>query len=99
MLLGNVGSMVFRDLQALSSALAALGTLQPRPFVSLNTIEPLVSLSNYYQQKYVWTEPSEASENLPELFTGSDLEMSLAMRISVWQALEKDLWSSSAKPR
>ena len=35
-----MGSMVFRDPQALSSALAALG--------SLNIIEPLVSLSNYY---------------------------------------------------
>ena len=45
-----MGSMVFRDPQALiiSSTLAALGTLQPRAFMSLNTIEPLVSLSTYY---------------------------------------------------
>ena len=41
-----MGSMVFRDTQALSSILAALRSLQPRAFVSLNTIEPLVSLSN-----------------------------------------------------
>ena len=33
-----MGSMVFRDPQALSSTLAALGTLQPRAFVSLNNI-------------------------------------------------------------
>ena len=43
-----MGSMVFRDPQALSSILAVLRMLQPRAFVSLNTIESLVSLSNYY---------------------------------------------------
>ena len=41
-------SMRFRDPQALSSALAALGTLQPRAFGSLNCIETLDSASNYY---------------------------------------------------
>ena len=40
--------MVFRNPQALSSALAALGTLQPRAFGFLNTVDPLVSVSNYY---------------------------------------------------
>ena len=41
-------SMLFRDPQALSSALASLGTLQPRAFRSLNRIETLDSASNYY---------------------------------------------------
>ena len=41
-------STLFRDPQARSSALAALGTLQPRPFGSLNRVETLDSVSNYY---------------------------------------------------
>ena len=41
-------STLFRDPQARSSALAALGTLQPRAFGSLNRIETLDSVSNYY---------------------------------------------------
>ena len=32
----------------ISSTLAALGTLQPRAFRFLNTVDPLVSVSNYY---------------------------------------------------
>ena len=44
--------MLFRDPQALSSALAALGTLQPRAFGSLNRIDPLNSLSTYYYSVY-----------------------------------------------
>jgi len=40
--------MAFRDPQALSSALAVLGTLQPRTFGSLNAVDPLVLSSNYY---------------------------------------------------
>ena len=43
-----MGSTLFRDPQALSSALAALGMLQPRAFGSLNRIDPLDSVSNYY---------------------------------------------------
>ncbi len=43
-----MGSKLFRDHQALSSALAALGSPQPRAFGSLNNLEPLVSMSNYY---------------------------------------------------
>ena len=43
-----MGSTVFRNPQALSSALAALGLLQPRAFGFLNTVDPLVSVSNYY---------------------------------------------------
>ena len=39
---------LFRDPQAQSSALAALGTLQPRAFGSLNRVHPLDSVSNYY---------------------------------------------------
>ena len=39
--------MVFRNPQALSSALTALGTLQPRAFGFLNIVDPLVSVSNY----------------------------------------------------
>ena len=46
--LDQTGSTVFRNPQALSSALAALGTLQPRAFRFLNTVDPLVSVSNYY---------------------------------------------------
>ena len=41
-------STLFRDPQALSSALATLGTLQPRAFGSLNRVETLDSASNYY---------------------------------------------------
>ena len=41
-------SMLFRDPQARSSALAALRTLQPRAFGSLNRVETLDSVSNYY---------------------------------------------------
>ena len=41
-------STLFRDPQARSSALAALGTLQPRAFGSLNHVETLDSVSNYY---------------------------------------------------
>ena len=41
-------STLFRDPQAQSSALAALGTLQPRAFGSLNRVETLDSASNYY---------------------------------------------------
>ena len=37
-----------RDPQARSSALAALGSLQPRAFGSLNRVDPLDSVSNYY---------------------------------------------------
>ena len=44
-------SMLFRDPQALSSALASLGTLQPRAFGSLNHIETLDSASNYYLER------------------------------------------------
>ena len=39
---------LLRDPQALSSDLAALGTLQPRAFGSLNRVETLDSASNYY---------------------------------------------------
>ena len=46
-------STLFRDPQALSSALAALGTLQPRAFGSLNRVETLDSASNYYDGKDV----------------------------------------------
>ena len=41
-------STLFRDSQTLSSALAALRTLQPRAFGSLSHIETLDSVSNYY---------------------------------------------------
>ena len=41
-------STLFRDPQTLSSALAVLGTLQPRAFGSLNRVETLDSASNYY---------------------------------------------------
>ena len=43
-----MGSTLFRDPQARSSALATLGTLQPRAFGSLNRVDPLDSVSNYY---------------------------------------------------
>ena len=39
---------LFRDPRARSSALAALGTLQPRALGSLNRVDPLDSVSNYY---------------------------------------------------
>ena len=40
--------MVFRNPWALSSALAVLGSLQPRALRFLNTVDPLVSVSNLY---------------------------------------------------
>ena len=43
-----MGSTLFRDPQARSSALATLGTLQPRAFGSLNRVETLDLVSNYY---------------------------------------------------
>ena len=43
-----MGSMVFRNPRALSSALAALGTLQPRALGFLNTVDPLDTVSNCY---------------------------------------------------
>ena len=43
-----MGSTLFRDPQARSSALAALGMLQPRALGSLNHVDPLDSVSNYY---------------------------------------------------
>ena len=47
-----MGSTRFRNPQALSSALASLGTLQPRAFGFLNRVDPLVSASNYYLVVY-----------------------------------------------
>ena len=41
-------STLYRDPQARSSTLAALGTLQPQAFGSLNRVETLDSVSNYY---------------------------------------------------
>lgn len=40
-----IGTMVFRNPQALGSAFPLLGTLQPRAFGFLNTVVPLVSVS------------------------------------------------------
>ena len=42
------GTKRFSNPQALSSALAALGTLQPWAFWLLNRVVPLVLASNYY---------------------------------------------------
>ena len=58
-----MGSTLFRDPYARSSALAALRTLQPRAFGSLNHIDPLDSVSNYiifiYQRThYLYTVPA-----------------------------------------
>ena len=47
-------STLFRDPQARSSALAALGTPQPRAFRSLNRVETLDSTSNYYIYILCW---------------------------------------------
>ena len=43
-----MGSTVFRNPRALSSALAVLGTLQPRALGFLNTVDPLDTVSNCY---------------------------------------------------
>ena len=43
-----MGSTRFRILPALSSVLAALGTLQLRAVGILNRVDPLVSASNLY---------------------------------------------------
>ena len=42
------GTKQFSNPQALSSALAALGTLQPQAFGLLNRLVPLFLASNYY---------------------------------------------------
>ena len=42
------GTKRFSNLLALSSTLAALGTLQPRAFRLLNCLVPLALTSNYY---------------------------------------------------
>ena len=47
-----MGTKRFSNPQALSSALAALGTLQPRAFGLLNRLVPLVLASNYYLVTY-----------------------------------------------
>ena len=47
-----MGSTLFRDPQARSSTLATLRTLQPRAFGSLNRIDPLDLVSNYYLSYY-----------------------------------------------
>jgi len=39
---------LFRNPQALSSALAMLGSLQPRALGFLNCVDPLGLVSNYY---------------------------------------------------
>ena len=43
-----MGSTVFRNPRALSSVLAALGTLQPRDLGFINTVDPLDTVSNCY---------------------------------------------------
>ena len=43
-----MGSKAFRNPRTLSSALTALGTLQPRALGFLNTIDPLDTVSNRY---------------------------------------------------
>ena len=53
-----MGSKLFRNPQALSSALTALGTLQPRAFVFLNNLDPLDSVSNYYIDTYTVDRPA-----------------------------------------
>ena len=46
------GNKRFSNPQALSSTLAALGTLQPQAFRLLNCLVPLVLASNYYVATY-----------------------------------------------
>ena len=46
------GTKRFSNPQALSSAVAALGTLQPRAIGLLNRLVPLVLASNYYVCMY-----------------------------------------------
>ena len=43
-----MGSTRFRNPRALSSALASLGTLQPRALGFLNPVDPMDSMSNLY---------------------------------------------------
>ena len=43
-----MGCTQFRNPRALSSALTALGMLQPRALRFLNRVDPLVSVSNLY---------------------------------------------------
>ena len=52
-----MGSTVFRNPRALSSALAALGTLQPRALGFLNTVDPLDTVSNCYIDIKIGSDP------------------------------------------
>ena len=52
-----MGSTRFRNPRALSSALASLGTLQPRALGFLNPVDPMDSMSNLYIE-------SEMDDNL-----------------------------------
>ena len=58
-----MGTTRFRNPRALSSALATLGTLQPRALGFLNRVVPLVLASNYYADitKMV-TKPEEVND-------------------------------------
>ena len=47
-MLRPTGSTFFRNPRALSSALAPLGSLQPRALGFLNHVDPSDSVSNYY---------------------------------------------------
>ena len=47
----TMGTKRFSNPQALSSALASLGTLQPRAIGLLNRLVPIVLASNYYMLK------------------------------------------------
>ena len=57
-----MGTTQFRIPPALSSILAALGTIQPRAVRILNRVVPLVSLPNYY--KYVTKVTIQLATNL-----------------------------------
>ena len=69
-------STLFRDPQARSSALAALGTLQPQAFGSLNRVETLDSVSNYYIEA-----KSKVSTRLPKAHGCSILS---AVSVILW---------------
>ena len=66
-------STLFRDPQAWSSALTALGTLQPQAFGSLNRVETLDSVSTIIYSQFM---PQKLSSNHEKncLFEVNDTE-------------------------
>ena len=63
-----MGSNILRDPRARSSALDALGILQPRAFRSLNHVDPFDSVSNLLYKTYLICQKTAVLNILPVSF-------------------------------